>query len=72
MQDSVVVDVGRSQRTIAGAKRRALVARDKHCRWRQRHHWLVHEGGWQIIKSETGELLPVAPMLIFRRPRGPD
>jgi hypothetical protein len=104
MQDSVVIDVGRSQRTIAGARRRALVARDKHCRWPgcerpaswcdghhivhwinggglelenmvllcQRHHWLVHEAGWQIIKSETDELLPVAPMLMFRRPRGPD
>ena len=33
MQDSVIIDVGRSQRTIAGAKRRALVARDKHCQW---------------------------------------
>ncbi|HKW59038.1 MAG TPA: DUF222 domain-containing protein [Candidatus Dormibacteraeota bacterium] len=32
MQDSVVVDVGRSQRVIAGPKRRALIARDKHCK----------------------------------------
>src|SRR6266545_4016877 len=89
MQDSVVIDVGRSQRTIAGAKRRALIARDKHCRWPgcerpaswcdghhivhwinggglelenmvllcQRHHWLVHEGGWQIRSEEhTSEL----------------
>ena len=94
MQDSVVIDVGRSQRTISGPKRRALVARDKHCQWPgcerpasycdghhivhwidggrldlenmallcQRHHWMVHEGGWQIVKTETDGLLPVAPM----------
>ena len=104
MQDSVVIDVGRSQRVIAGPKRRALVARDKHCRWPgcerpaswceghhivhwinggglelenmvllcQRHHWLAHEGGWQIVKTDQGELLPVAPAHFFRVPRGPD
>ena len=33
MQDSVVIDVGRAERTIKGPKRRALVARDQHCRW---------------------------------------
>ncbi|TMG57985.1 MAG: DUF222 domain-containing protein, partial [Chloroflexi bacterium] len=33
MQDSVPIDVGRSKRTIRGPRRRALVARDKHCRW---------------------------------------
>ena len=31
LQDSVVVDVGRAERTIRGPRRRALVARDKHC-----------------------------------------
>ena len=104
MQDSVPIDVGRSQRTIQGPKRRALIARDKHCRWPgcerpaswcdghhlvhwinggrlelgnlvllcQRHHWMVHEGGWQIVKTEDGDLLPVAPMLRFGMPRGPD
>src|SRR5205807_8456775 len=104
MQDSVVIDVGRSQRTISGPKRRALVARDKHCQWPgcerpasycdghhivhwidggglelenmallcQRHHWMVHEGGWQIVKTETDGLLPVAPTLAFGRARAPD
>ena len=104
MQDSVPIDVGRSKRTIRGPRRRALVARDKHCRWPgcerpasccdghhlvywinggsdelenmvllcQRHHWMVHEGGWQIIKTDTDGLLPVAPMLTFGRPRAPD
>src|SRR5206468_4473062 len=33
MQDSVPIDVGRSQRTIKGPQRRALIARDKHCGW---------------------------------------
>ena len=104
MQDSVVIDVGRSQRVIAGPKRRALVARDRHCRWPgcerpaswcdghhilywtnggglelenmvllcQRHHWLVHEGGWRVVKTDDGELMPVAPMHVFGLPRGPD
>ena len=104
MQDSVPIDVGRSKRTIRGPRRRALIARDKHCRWPgcerpaswcdghhlvcwinggsdeldnmvllcQRHHWMVHEGKWQIIKTDTDGLLPVAPMLTFGRPRAPD
>jgi len=33
MQDSVVIDVGRAERTIKGPRRRALIARDQHCRW---------------------------------------
>jgi hypothetical protein len=104
MQDSVVMDVGRSQRVISGPKRRALIARDKHCQWPgcerpaswcdghhivhylhggglelenmvllcQRHHWMVHEGEWQVIKTESDGLLPVAPMHTFGMPRGPD
>ena len=104
MQDSVPIDVGRSKRTIRGPRRRALVARDKHCQWPgcerpaswcdghhlvywinggsdeldnmvllcQRHHWMVHKGNWQIIKTECEGLLPVAPMLGFGMPRGPD
>jgi Domain of unknown function (DUF222)/HNH endonuclease len=31
--DSVVVDVGRAVRVVSGATRRALNARDQHCRW---------------------------------------
>src|SRR5438552_8896741 len=38
----------------------------------QRHHWMVHKGNWQIIKTECEGLLPVAPMLGFGMPRGPD
>src|SRR5256714_14708723 len=104
MQDSVVIDVGRAERVIKGPRRRALVARDKHCVWPgceraasycdghhvvhwinggglelenmvllcQRHHWMVHEGGWQVIKTEGDGLLPVAPMVLFGRARAPD
>jgi len=104
LQDSVVIDVGRAQRVIAGPKRRALVARDQHCQWPGcerpaswcdghhivhwinggglelenmvllcgRHHWMVHEGGWQIVKSDADGILPVAPMHTLGLPRGPD
>jgi len=104
MKDSVVIDVGRAERVIKGPKRRALIARDRHCQWPgcerpaswcdghhivhwinggglelqnmvllcQRHHWLVHEGGWQIIKSDSDGIVPVAPTTLFAMPRGPD
>jgi hypothetical protein len=39
----------------------------------RRHHWMVHEGNWQIIKTEDGRMMPIAPLLRFRsQPRGPD
>jgi hypothetical protein len=104
MQDSVVVDVGRAERTIRGPRRRALEARDQHCRWPGcdrpaswcdghhvvhwlhggggeienqvllcgRHHSLVHEGGWQLIKQADGEIVPVAPTVTFGLARGPN
>ena len=104
MQDSQVIDVGRAERTINGPRRRALIARDQHCRWPdcerpasycdghhlrhwirggggeienqillcRRHHWLVHEGNWQLVKTDDGEIMPVAPTMIFGMPRGPD
>lgn len=109
MQESIVIDVGRSKRTVEGPVRRALVARDQHCRWPgcdrpakwsaahhvvhwmhgggtdldnlvmlcHRHHRMVHEGGWQLIKSEGGEILTVPPTNYFPirpgpEPRGPD
>src|SRR6266480_728507 len=31
--ESVVIDVGRARRVVAGAMRRALIARDGHCKW---------------------------------------
>ena len=95
-QESVVVDVGRSRRVVAGAMRRALAARDGHCRWPHcdrpaswsdahhvihwskggetdlsnmvllchRHHWLVHEGGWQLVKTQEG-VRAIAPTRVF-------
>ncbi|HSP08070.1 MAG TPA: HNH endonuclease signature motif containing protein, partial [Candidatus Dormibacteraeota bacterium] len=89
--ESTVIDVGRSKRVVSGPARRALNARDRHCRWPRcdrpaswsaahhvvhwinggstdldnlvllchRHHRMVHEGGWQLVKSE-GEMLAVA------------
>ena len=31
--DSMVIDSGREKRIVTGSRRRALVAREKHCRW---------------------------------------
>ena len=54
--DSQILDVGRSQRTLTGARRAAVIARDRHCVWPgcdmppefgQIHHAQVHwaDGG---------------------------
>lgn len=33
-----------------------------------RHHWMVHEGKWQLIKTESGGLLAVPPQIdLFAR-----
>jgi hypothetical protein len=39
-----------------------------------RHHWMVHEGGWQLVKTDDGGLLTVPPTFGFRKylARGPD
>src|SRR5947209_14954524 len=104
--DSTVIDVGRSKRTVSGPARRALAARDGHCRWPggcdrlakwsaahhvvhwihggttdlsnlillcHRHHWMVHEGGWQLVCSDDGRMLTIPPVTEFQRlARGPD
>jgi hypothetical protein len=104
--DSTVIDVGRSKRTVSGPARRALDARDGHCRWPggcdrpakwsaahhvvhwthggstdldnlillcHRHHWMAHEGGWQLVRSDDGRMLVIPPATEFQRlPRGPD
>ena len=103
MQDSVVIDVGRAERTIKGPRRRALIARDQHCQWPgcerpaswcdghhlvhwirggggeienqillcTRHHFKVHEGNWQLIKTDDGRVMPIAPTVTFGRARAP-
>jgi hypothetical protein len=37
-----------------------------------RHHWKVHEGGWQLIRTDDGRVVPVAPTITFGEPRAPD
>jgi len=38
-----------------------------------RHHWMVHEGEWQIVRTDDGRLLTIPPQTGFERlPRGPD
>ena len=92
---SAVIDVGRSQRVVPPATRRALNVRDQGCRWPgctrgvswtgahhiihwagphfgrtdldnlallcRRHHWCVHEGGYQLVRTDEGEILTIAP-----------
>jgi hypothetical protein len=104
--ESAIVDVGRAQRVVPGATRRALNVRDHHCQWPgcerpaswsaahhllhwcrggktdlsnlvlmcHRHHWMVHEGGWQIARDATGRILtvPSAEYLSREWCRGPD
>jgi hypothetical protein len=103
--ESTVIDVGRSKRVVSEPARRALTARDVHCRWPEcdrpaswsaahhvvhwihggttdldnlillchRHHWMVHEGSWQIVRGDEGRMLTVPPTVTFGHPaRGPD
>ena len=102
--DSVVVDAGRAVRVVSGAARRALNARDQHCRWPgcertaswsaahhlvhwtqggatdlsnlillcHRHHWMVHEGGWKLARSEDDRLLAIPPTYDYYSARAPD
>ena len=39
-----------------------------------RHHWLVHEGRWQIVRGDDGQFLviPPQPDLLQHPARGPD
>src|SRR5580693_183993 len=38
-----------------------------------RHHWMVHEGGWQIVRGEDGKIVTIPPTVNFGPPsRGPD
>ena len=103
--ESLVIDVGRSKRVVSEPGRRALAARDGHCRWTgcdrppsrsaahhvvhwihggtsdldnlillcHRHHRMVHEGGWQIVRADDGRILTIPPTIAFGpSSRGPD
>jgi hypothetical protein len=38
-----------------------------------RHHRMVHEGDWQIVKTDEGQIVPIPPTVTFGPyPRGPD
>jgi hypothetical protein len=38
-----------------------------------RHHWMVHEGNWQLVRSSDGRMLAIPPTVSFGlRPKGPD
>jgi hypothetical protein len=38
-----------------------------------RHHWMVHEGDWQILRDGDGRIVVIPPTVTFGpRPRGPD
>jgi hypothetical protein len=37
-----------------------------------RHHWLVHEGNWQIVRGDDGRMITIPPTVTFGLPRGPD
>jgi len=96
--ESMVIDVGRSKRVVSEPARRALAARDGHCRWPgcerpaswsaahhvvhwihggttdldnlillcHRHHWMVHEGNWQLVRGDGGRMMTVPPNAYFR------
>jgi hypothetical protein len=38
----------------------------------RRHHRMVHEGHWQVIKTDEGQIVTIAPTVTFGLPRGPD
>jgi hypothetical protein len=31
-----------------------------------RHHWMVHEGGWQLVRTDDARMLTVPPPTRFR------
>jgi hypothetical protein len=38
-----------------------------------RHHWMVHEGDWQLVRSDDGRMLAIPPTVTFGPPaRAPD
>jgi len=38
-----------------------------------RHHWMVHEGEWQIVRSDDGRMLTIPPVTEYQLlARGPD
>jgi hypothetical protein len=39
----------------------------------RRHHWMVHEGDWQLVRGDDGRMLTIPPTVTFGpHSRGPD
>ena len=38
----------------------------------KRHHRMVHEGHWRLIRTDDGKIVTLAPRTLFGLPRGPD
>jgi hypothetical protein len=39
----------------------------------RRHHWMVHEGEWQLVRDKEGRMLTIPPTVIFgASAQGPD
>lgn len=64
--DSQAIDVGRTQRTFTGPRRRAVIARDKHCVWPgcqappehgQIHHARLHWADGGVTATDNAALL---------------
>jgi hypothetical protein len=32
-----------------------------------RHHWMAHEGKWQVVKTDEGKILAIPPQLDFNQ-----
>jgi len=38
-----------------------------------RHHWMVHEGNWQIVRGDDGRMITIPPLVTFAHSsQGPD
>jgi hypothetical protein len=33
---------------------------------------MVHEESWQLVKTDDGQIITIAPTITFARSRGPD
>ena len=38
----------------------------------KRHHRMVHEGGWKLVRADDREIVTIAPTITFGLARGPD
>src|ERR1700680_488952 len=76
-RDRILVRAGRCQQIAERARRTGSRWIDGHplVHWAQggstalanlvllcyRHHWMVHEGGWQVVRTEHQQVLAISP-----------